>query len=104
MKATRNKGLSIPYSKSSPPLTKEQIARFDQNGYLILDLDFDAGFIDRLLAGVEPLYPAERLQNPTAIARCLENGRRGSSISCFSHCARCIRAALRSRRLAFSDT
>ncbi|MDB9788904.1 phytanoyl-CoA dioxygenase family protein [Gammaproteobacteria bacterium] len=69
MKTTRNKGLSIPYSKSSPPLTKEQIARFEQNGYLIFDLDLEAGFIDRLLAGVEPLYPAERLQNPTAPAR-----------------------------------
>jgi hypothetical protein len=69
MKATGSKKLSTPYTKSAPPLTDKQVASFEQRGYLVIDLDFDADFIDRLLARVEPLYPADRLQNPTAPVR-----------------------------------
>jgi hypothetical protein len=69
MKARGNQRPTMTYNKSTPPLTEEQITRFDTQGYLVIDLGLEEGFIDTLLSRVEPLYPAERRQNPTAPAR-----------------------------------
>ena len=55
MKARGNQRPTMTYNKSTPPLTKEQITRFDTHGYLVIDLGLEEGFIDTLLSRFEPL-------------------------------------------------
>lgn len=57
------------YVKTAPPLSAEQVAEFEEKGFIVLDLDIEEGFINRLLEQVEPLYPANHRENPTSPAR-----------------------------------
>ena len=48
MKARGNQRPTMTYNKSTPPLTEEQITRFDTHGYLVIDLGLEEGFIETL--------------------------------------------------------
>lgn len=61
---------SVPaYSKVPPALGAAEIAEFEERGFLVIDLGLAPDFIERLTLGVEPLYPAEHVEQPTAPAR-----------------------------------
>ena len=69
-KEMQNNRRAIPtYAKSTAPLSAEQVADFAARGYLVIDLALESSFMDALITGVEPQYPADRQQNPTAPAR-----------------------------------
>ena len=57
------------YYKVDSPLTVAQVEQFRSRGYVVLDLNLDDEQLQAIVDGVEPLYPADRLQNPTAPAR-----------------------------------
>lgn len=57
------------YSKVSDPLSVAQVEHFRSRGFVVLDLGLERDLLQSIIDKVEPLYPADRLQNPTAPAR-----------------------------------
>ncbi len=50
-------------------LSDEQIAYFEENGYVIVDFGFDPACIDELVSTLQPLYNPEHLRAPAFGAR-----------------------------------
>ena len=57
------------YSKINDPLSSAQVEQFRSRGFVVLDLGLNEGQLQSIIDKVEPLYPEDRLQNPTAPAR-----------------------------------
>lgn len=51
------------------PLTDEQVASFNERGYLVVDFSLDSEMLDRIVEKVAPLYGEEYRLNPHAPTR-----------------------------------
>jgi hypothetical protein len=68
--AFSKKNTAVPnYSKINDPLSSAQVEQFRSCGFVVLDLGLNEDQLQSIIDTVEPLYPEDRLQNPTAPAR-----------------------------------
>ena len=59
----------MPSELAEAPLKPEQVAEFNEKGYLVVDFGFDDSLLERIKDKVRPYYPQEFQEDPTTPAR-----------------------------------